>query len=101
LSIFFATVGIELLLGACSMLYWRGFGAERYVPTTTFAKPPQPHWGGYKDKATFVLPLHDGDAWTMFRCWLYPLNDSRTLAWNMLPCRRRLRLFGNPNETLN
>jgi len=50
------------------MLYWRGFGAERYVPTTTFAKPPQPHWGGYKDKATFVLPLHDGDAWTMFRC---------------------------------
>jgi hypothetical protein len=61
-------VGIELVLGVCSMLYWRGFNAERYVPTTALAKPPQPRWGGCKGKATFVLPLHDGDAWTMFRC---------------------------------
>ena len=61
-SIFFTIVGVELLLGAFSVQCWRRFSAERYVPTTTLAQPTQPHWGGYKDKATFVFPLHDGDA---------------------------------------
>ena len=61
-SIFFAIVGIELLLSVCSTLLWRGFSAHHYVPTTPLAKPTQPSWGGCKDKATFVIPLHDGDA---------------------------------------
>jgi hypothetical protein len=41
-SIFFAIVGIELLLSVSSTLLWPGFSAHRYVPTTPLAKPTQP-----------------------------------------------------------
>jgi hypothetical protein len=53
-SIFFAIVGIELLLSVCRL--WRGFSAHRYVPTTPLARPTQPSWSACKDKATFVIP---------------------------------------------